>query len=351
VPLYSLDKSWRPKFPQGSHTFSGVGIGRTAEYANQSAETKIFVTQRGNSSVAPVLVLNSIGEVEAGWGKAHIGLDKTNPAAPTWGSHGIAVESCSFPCSGDVPITDAFLRIWIDDFTNHTLTAFSTAGKPLLQLGTNGEAGNGTDPLQFGNVADSAIQTGYVVPSSAPSPSIVFSSDGDGGTANRVTAVEVGSGSAILKWATGAIFNNPHSITLHETSGLLIVANREGNETRLLRSSSGEDLGAWNCGIDYGAAGKPFGVRMYGSKLLFVAIMNNPQDGHDQRIAVIDTQHLTAETGAQSKCEVLQMIAVPTHFSGPHLLGVDQYSGDLYAALVSDTPLSTVIRFTCTGCN
>ena len=25
----------------------------------------------------------------------------------------------------------------------------------------------------------------------------------------------------------GAIFNNPHSITLHETSGLLIVANRE----------------------------------------------------------------------------------------------------------------------------
>ena len=92
------------------------------------------------------------GEVEAGWGKAHIGLDKTNPAAPTWGSHGIAVESCSFPCSGDVPITDAFLRIWIDDFTNHTLTAFSTAGKPLLQLGTNGEAGNGTDPLQVHTV-------------------------------------------------------------------------------------------------------------------------------------------------------------------------------------------------------
>ena len=65
--------------------------------------------------------------------------------------------------------------------------------------------------------------------------------------------------------------------TLESTTEPHLSPSLQGNETRLLRSSSGEDLGAWNCGIDYGAAGKPFGVRMYGSKLLFVAIMNNPQ--------------------------------------------------------------------------
>lgn len=73
----------------------------------------------------------------------------------------------------------------MDDFTNHTVTAYSAGGDRLLQMGTNGIAGNGTNPtLQFGNVADSAIATS---PRIYQEPTYVYSSDGDGGTANRVT--------------------------------------------------------------------------------------------------------------------------------------------------------------------
>jgi hypothetical protein len=48
---------------------------------------------------------------------------------------------------------------------------------------------------------------------------------------------------------------------------------------------------------------------------------------------------------------VLQTITIdPTTLSGPHLLGVDTNSGDIYVALVADAPRSTVLRYTCTGC-
>ena len=78
----------------------------------------------------------------------------------------------------------------------------------------------------------------------------------------------------------------------------------------------------------------------------FVAMMDNPQDGRNQRIAVLDLSGLNVEEGASSTCSVLQTLDVPPSlFSGPHLLGVDRTSGDLYAALVADDPLSTVLRW------
>merc|ERR1712080_628069 len=101
--------------------------------------------------------------------------------------------------------------------------------------GTNGVAGNDTSPLQFGNIADSAIESGSPAPSAPPSASQIYSSDGDGGTANRVVKVSLSSEmDTKVEWATEAIYNNPHSIALHARSGQLIVANREQNETRLI---------------------------------------------------------------------------------------------------------------------
>ena len=49
--------------------------------------------------------------------------------------------------------------------------------------------------------------------------------------------------------------------------------------------------------------------------------------------------------GVHSECRLLQTLTIePNEYSGPHLLGVSE-SGDLYATLVADAPLSTVLRF------
>ena len=132
------------------------------------------------------------------------------------------------------------------------------------------------------------------------------------------------------------------------------IADREQNQTKLLRASDGADLGEFDCGIKYGPAGVPFGVRFLvtpgGRDLAFVAIMDNPQDGRNQRIEVLDVSGLDARAGARSRCARVQTLAVPTTVSGPHLLGIDESTGDVYTALVAAAPKSTVLRFKCTGC-
>lgn len=359
-----LDNTWQPQFPIGAHTFSAVGIAymRAGLPSHPPAGSLVFVTQRGNASIPPVLVMNATdGTLLDAWGEADVGLDRiTQPSAPTWGAHGLAIEECNYPCESDAGWY-AFMRVYIDDFTNHTLTMYTGNGKKLLQLGTNGIAGNSTSPLQFGNVADTAIQTGLVFPSPTPaSPSYVYSSDGDGGNANRVTKVALSGNSASLEWATKAVYDNPHSIAFHGRSKLLIVANREHNETRLLRAADGLDLGVWNCGLEYGKYGKPFAVRTLSYyhqecqqhyDLVFVGIMDNPQDGLNQKIAILDGSGLSSTEGTQSKCTVLQELKIESRFSGPHLLGLDAHNGDMYAALVADKPLSTVLRFKMTRCS
>ena len=333
--LYHLDPTWSPSFPAGAHTFSAVGV----------FNNRLFVTQRGNSSIDPVLVASTAsGFLVDTWGSDDVAL-----ALPgrTWGAHGLSVESGRDACSPGDPLPNA--RVWIEDFTNHTVTSYSSSGEKYEQVGTPGVAGNGTDPLQFGNIADA-----YVVGGSAATPTIVYASDGDGGNANRVVKFRVSRGGGATKveteWATGHVFDNPHSITLHEKSQLLIVADREQQALKLLQSSDGTVLGTWNCGLKFGDGyGVPFGVRtlaFLGRDLLFVASMDNPQDHKYQKISVIDTSKLSAEQGTASPCTVMQTLTIdPQEYSGPHLLGVDKATGDVYAALVADVPKSTVLRF------
>ena len=124
--------------------------------------------------------------------------------------------------------------------------------------------------------------------------------------------------------------------------------------TKLIRSTDGADLGTWDCGLFAadGSKGRPFGVRtlrLKGRDLIFVAIMDNPQDGKNAKIAVLDSSKLNYDDGADSACEIVQEITwdsdVPATDSGPHLLGVDSKTGALYAALVADSPKSTVLKF------
>ena len=211
---FSLDSTWKPQFPSGSHTFSAVGI---------SSQNHVFVTQRGNTSIPPVLELSENGALISSWGEHGVGHKKG-----TWGAHGLSIESCKYNCApGD---KDASTRVWIEDFTNHTVTAFSTSGTKLIQIGTPGIAGNGTNPPQFGNVADAVIVAGDKAQSGF-APSSVYASDGDGGKANRVMKISVpNSGPSMAPttvWATGHVFHDPHSIALHTRTQLLVIADRE----------------------------------------------------------------------------------------------------------------------------
>ena len=86
--------------------------------------------------------------------------------------------------------------------------------------------------------------------------------------------------------------------------------------------------------------------------LLFIASMDNPQDHMHQKITVIDISNLNYEDGTSSKYSIIQTIQInPKQYSGPHLMGIDPSNGDIYAALVADQPLSTVLRFTRTSFN
>jgi hypothetical protein len=197
-------------------------------------------------------------------------------------------------------------------------------------------------------VADAAV----MARSSPNGPSFVYTADGDGGSDNRVMKIRVDPSGATVVWATPAIFDNPHSIALHERSDILVVADREHAAIVLLDATNGKRLGIWDCGLDFGEEGVPFGVRTLtnnatGDDLVIVASMDNPQDHMHQRITIVDASELSKAQGAQSKCSVIQTIQVdPAKYAGPHLLGVDARNGDIYAALVADAPLSTVLRFT-----
>ena len=88
------------------------------------------------------------------------GSDAVALALPgrTWGAPGLSVESCRDACSPGDPLPNA--RVWIEAFTNHTVTSYSSSGEKYEQVGTPGVAGNGTDPLQFGNIADAYVVGG-----------------------------------------------------------------------------------------------------------------------------------------------------------------------------------------------
>lgn len=362
-PMYSFDASWKPQFPMGGNTYSGVSI----------SAGLVYVTQRGNVSLPPVMVMNkTTGGYVRGFGQSDVGI-AGNMSAGTWGSHGIVVEQCGYPCipGGLGPIDEVFTRVWVEDFTNYTVTAFSTRGRKLFQVGTPGINGTGTNPLQFDHVADVAILPGIAFPVPPPPPptptpppplptrsnTIVYATDGDGGVNNRVVAFEVvengvekSSPPYKFKWATKGMYDSPHSIALHQRSGLLVVADRGHSAIRLIDSKSGVDRGVWDCGLHFGEEGVPFGVRTFDGyahdDLVYVASMDNPQDHKYQRISILNASALTLKSNSQSPCPLVQQITIdPAEYSGPHLLGIDPANGDIYAALVSDAPLSTVLRF------
>ena len=161
-PLYALDKSWQPRFPDGAHTFSAVAV---------SPSGAVYVSQRGNTSISPILVLDRNGTLLRSWGAKNIAT-RTAQSTETWGAHGVFA---------DRDVAGGPDRVWVCDFFAHALVAFDGHGTRQLTIGTPGIAGNGTSPtMQFGSVAD-AVTDGK---------GGIYSSDGDGGINNRVVKLQ-----------------------------------------------------------------------------------------------------------------------------------------------------------------
>lgn len=201
---YAIDDTWRPHFPSGAHTFSGVAVG---------AHDRVYVTQRGNLSVAPVLVLSgSSGKVIASMGTQHISV-----RSQTWGSHGVQVETRA----------NGKERVWIADLFAHSLFAYTPSGAFLLAVGTG--KGNSTNPSSdiFDAVADVACN----------GAGELYVSDGDGGSNNRVLQLYVPHKAlerdVTVGWVTPPLFFNPHSVALHARSGQLLVSSTRARSAPL----------------------------------------------------------------------------------------------------------------------
>jgi DNA-binding beta-propeller fold protein YncE len=247
---------------------------------------RVHAAQR-NTSYDPIHVFDREGNHLSSWGSQLI-----SKAGASWGVHGMNLQ----PAGNDMFV------IWITDVTAHTVMAVVPPSTLLRVIGTRGTAGNGTQPLQFGNVAD--VDFGGVR---------IFISDGDGGVNNRVSAFgsltaqtpTFVSGSAGVQPGQ---FNSPHSITYHAASDTLFVADRGNNRTQQLAAATGKPLGEWTCM----RPGTPWGLRVLASKnLLFQA------DGNSHTVQIFSLDQATPS--GPGPCTIVQTIDIPpAQCSTPH---------------------------------
>jgi sugar lactone lactonase YvrE len=186
VPGYAVDPEWprqRPEKPWGE--MSGVSIDR---------DGNIWTLNR---SETPVQVFSPDGKLLQTWSNEHVKK-----------GHQIRFD----PRDGNV---------WITDLILHVARKFDRTGKPLLTIGTPGEAG--ADDKHLFLPTDIAI---------APSGE-VFISDGYGN--NRIVHCDA-TGKFINSWGSMGVkdgeFSLPHSIVI-DSKAQLYVADRNNGRVQV----------------------------------------------------------------------------------------------------------------------
>lgn len=329
VPVYKHDDSWKCGIPTNLHSAVAV-LG-----------DEIFVSQRGNYS-HPIVVLNRAGQILRSFGDKTIGLVPGGDGfGHTWGGHGLAVQ---FADAAHGRNED---RIWVMDMVKNQVHSFAPNGTHLKSVGRKGYG-----KAEFGGIADATFHG-----------DIAYIADGDAPADNRVEAWIAASGVPEKPlWTSEPAGTKPnatslkhlswpHSITWHEASGKLIIADRGAVgspvHSRLVTMdpATGKLEHTLNCsGLNMpGGLPAPFAVRTLRTKdddLLFVAVADvNPQDGNtkNQWIEIVDASKLAVD----GTCTVLQRINFPddgvnSHdCTTPHLIDVDYKTGDVYMACVA----------------
>lgn len=327
--LYKHDTS----FP--AQDLNSLGIGRVTAVAFQpstglNVKARIHVGQRELAYPSPIFVLDTNGRVVGQYGNQSI----AHTTAAGWGLHGMGF--------------DYFGDLWVTDLLDHQIKQLNSTGGIVAAIGTPGVAGSGTDPMQFGNVADVSFSQALDNIEHPAAANFMFVSDGDGGVNNRVSAFENYDPSfpwtAKPQWTLGNTtagtgkeeFSSPHSVTYHAISSVVIVADRGNNRTRFVQgtfhgpSTMGTAFGEW--GAD--CVGTPWGVRIHQQKdLMFIA------DGTNQKLTIISTKGVTGWPGGDPPaCNVLQRIDIDKQLcEAPHEMAVDEATGDVYLACVGNT--------------
>ena len=81
------DPTWQPKFPPGCHQFSAVGVAHVQHGLpwDPPDTTLVYVTQRGNTSLSPVMAINTTdNSLVTSWGKQDVAIAPGPPAS--WGA-------------------------------------------------------------------------------------------------------------------------------------------------------------------------------------------------------------------------------------------------------------------------
>lgn len=320
--LYRLDPSWQPQFPIGSGSFAAVDV----------RGDRIVIGQRNTSFDDPVLVFDKAGHFLHSFGRNEVGKGVHHGAA-NWGVHGINLHVRE--------TSEQDITVWVSDFLNHTIISYSIEGKFLSMVGN----GASSDLDKFDSPADIAFHrdSAFVV-------------DGDGGENMRVARWSLIDGMFDRPvWAVPAsrpenrsvqVFDHPHSVCWHESTGKIIVADRDHFRIVMMDPETAAITGNVTCDLDLGpgsSSGRPFGVRAWlrgNEDFLLVEVAGNEGvETNHQMLHVLDASGFD-----QGRCSVLQSIPIdPLHCHTPHLLGMDSVDGDVYLAC-NQQPNSNVVR-------
>jgi hypothetical protein len=266
------DPTWAPVLPAGLSATKVSALAVDDRPRDKKRSPIVFIGQRG-AGAPPILAFAHNGTYLRGFGKGAIKS-----------IHGMALQPSISKPGLDNP------SLWITDTGDHTLRRFNVASGALeVTLGTAGQAGNGTYPLQFGSVADVAFDASGAL----------YVSDGDGGVNNRVlkigAASEAGGGVGAryaVVWVAGnggdvaGDFSSPHSLTYESSvrGGRLWVADRNNCRVLALDAGTGRNQTALaiaqHCFPGAAADGAaPWSVRVDGT-VLAVAVAHSPAKGY-----------------------------------------------------------------------
>ena len=367
APLYVRD----PSYPRGL-----VGLNETtitavvAVRATPTSDAVVILAQRGSALPFFQTFDSAKGALLREWRTPHV-------ASP----HGLFWS----------PVAPGSL--FVVDIANATVVELDAASNGSIMrglIGTPGTKGAGTSPVQFSSPADAALTAG----------GMLLVSDGDGGSNNRVVALDRSPGKyGSVAWHVGGLgpgkgqFDSPHvrslcsiawppshtrmtpaltllppppplstpllplgtrqSIAYLASLDLVIVADRGNSRLVFLSGTDGSQRGEWDSATCFGAApaapGTAWGIRVDATRgRAFVA------DGIHGAIYVLAIGGAGWSAGAPvPSCAgaLLQTLPapLPVASSKPHEMAVDEPTGDVYVACVGTPGVehsTTLARFT-----
>ncbi|XP_065187734.1 NHL repeat-containing protein 3-like [Sycon ciliatum] len=329
---YKVDTSW----PKNKSLITGqpfsVGV-------DQALGVVYILQRQGNHPV--LLVSAETGKQVGKWTEVDPSPNKVLDTP-----HGLRLQQATAQQHGhDGRQAGGVQSVWITDvgnMTGHVLRRFTADGNLQDIIGWPGNAGNSTNPLQFGNVAELAFAHDKTSATGngtgADPPYSFFVVDGDGGPNNRLLRMQHGELHAFsVTWTVGSAggapgqFNIPHDVDTDDF-GRVVVADRANARLQILRASDGAFVQELTCT----QPSQPYGVRFLPqttADVVYVAVTLL----QDHKLSVI-----RQDMSSKSQCEVVDTVSF-SNSSSPHLLDVHRKTGDIFVADITSAEVYKLV--------